>query len=125
MVATRDLTLHQARGGEPNVNTLDRGKRKGIGLDDKQMLPIDGSSQKIDGCDTFGVNKLLPAYKDIYDEGKGLFIANMGHLHKPVTKDDWLTETRTDLFSHHVSHFEYLRENLYPTNSNCGMNCRL
>ena len=26
---------------------------------------------------------------------------SVGHLHKPVTKDNWLTETRTDLFSHH------------------------
>ena len=30
----------------------------------------------------------------------------MGHLHKPVTIDDWETETRTDLFSHHTMKHE-------------------
>jgi hypothetical protein len=43
----------------------------------------------------------MSAYREIYDEGKGIFLANMGHLHKPVTKSNWMTETRTDLFSHH------------------------
>ncbi len=28
------------------------------------------------------------------------------HLHKPVTKDNWFTETKTDLFSHHTMKFE-------------------
>lgn len=27
-------------------------------------------------------------------------MANIGHLHKPVTKNNWYTETRTHLFSH-------------------------
>ena len=27
-------------------------------------------------------------------------MANIGHLHKPVTKFNWATETRTHLFSH-------------------------
>jgi len=107
----------EARGmGESNV-----------GLKIDEILPIDGSSAGISQCDTLGVNKLLSAYKDIFDEGSGVFFANMGlvtiifsifrlqcifphhtcisfalsHLHKPVTKKNWLTETRTDLFSHH------------------------
>lgn len=32
--------------------------------------------------------------------------ARVSHLHKPVTKDNWLTETRTDLFSHHTMKLE-------------------
>lgn len=79
-----------------------RGGANGIGLSMNQILPIDGSSAGISGCNTFGINNMLPALKAIYDEGKGLFFANMGHLHKPVTKDNWMTETRTDLFSHHT-----------------------
>ena len=31
---------------------------------------------------------------------------SVGHLHKPVTKDNWFTETRTDLFSHHTMKHE-------------------
>jgi uncharacterized protein (DUF1501 family) len=78
-----------------------RGGRNGIGLRIDQILAINGTSAGIVGCRTFGVNNLLPAFKDIYDQGKGIFLANMGHLHKPVTPDNWQTETRTDLFSHH------------------------
>ena len=77
-----------------------RGGVKGVGLTLDDMLPIDGSSAGIPGCATMGVHNKLPIYKDIFDEGAGIFFANMGHLHKPVSKDDWMTETRTDLFSH-------------------------
>ncbi len=77
-----------------------RGGDKGIGLTVDEMLPIDGSSANITGCSTMGVHKKLPIYKEIFDEGAGMFIANMGHLHKPVNKDNWITETTTDLFSH-------------------------
>ena len=55
-----------------------RGRGAGIGLGSDDILPIDGSSAGISGCDTLGVNKLLSAYKDIFDEGKGIFFANMG-----------------------------------------------
>ena len=108
-----------------------RGGSEGVGLTIDEILPIDGTSAGIEGCNTFGVNKLMSAYKEIYDEGKGIFLANMGvsnlrrytpccnlnlhppnrwrlvttipsqHLHKPVHKGNWMTETRTDLFSHH------------------------
>jgi hypothetical protein len=71
-----------------------RGGTFGIGLRMDQILPIDGSSAGISGCELFGVNSMLTSFQEIYDEGKGLFLANMGHLHKPVTKDNWMTETR-------------------------------
>ena len=96
-----------------------RGGVEGIGLNISDILTIDGSSAGIDGCNTFGVNKLMSTYKDIYDEGRGIFFANMGHLHKPVTKENWLTETRTDLFSHHTMkkeahHVDAFREGAGP-----------
>ena len=71
-----------------------RGGAGGIGLRMNQILPIDGSTAGISGCSTFGVNSMLTAFKEIFDEGKGVFLANMGHLHKPVKKDNWMTETR-------------------------------
>jgi len=49
-----------------------------VGLKIDEILPIDGSSAGISQCDTLGVNKLLSAYKDIFDEGSGVFFANMG-----------------------------------------------
>ena len=55
-----------------------RGGGDGVGLTADEMLSIDGSSAGIDGCNTFGVNKLMSSYKEIFDEGKGIFLANMG-----------------------------------------------
>ncbi len=56
-----------------------RGKgSSNIGLKAEEILPIDGSSARLSQCSTLGVNKLLSAYKDIFDEGSGVFFANMG-----------------------------------------------
>ncbi len=33
-------------------------------------------------------------------------LLHLSHLHKPVTKENWLRETRTDLFSHHTMRAE-------------------
>lgn len=55
-----------------------RGGAAGVGLTIDDMLTIDGSSAGIEGCSTFGINKLMSSYKEIYDEGKGIFLANMG-----------------------------------------------
>jgi uncharacterized protein (DUF1501 family) len=49
-----------------------------IGLKPEEILPIDGSSAGISQCNTLGVNKLLSAYKDLFDVGSGVFFANMG-----------------------------------------------
>ena len=49
-----------------------------IGLKADEILPIDGSSAGIIECDTLGIHKLLSAYKSIFDEGNGVFFANMG-----------------------------------------------
>lgn len=55
-----------------------RGRGGGIGLKSDQIFDIDGSSAEISGCSNLGVTTLLPAYKDIFNEGKGVFFANMG-----------------------------------------------
>lgn len=55
-----------------------RGRGAGIGLTPEEILNIDGSTAGISGCGTLGVNALLPAYRDIFNEGKGVFFANMG-----------------------------------------------
>ena len=68
----------ESRGGEPN--TVDETSRAGIGLMKTQILAIDGSSQKVENCASFGVNRHIPAYRDIYKEGRGLFFANSESL---------------------------------------------
>ena len=51
-----------------------------IGLRRDEILPINGSSAGISQCDTLGVNQLLSAYQSIFDEGRGVFFANMGYV---------------------------------------------
>ena len=73
------LTPHNDSGCYLYDNYLQaRGGSDGVGLAIDKILPIDGTSAGIDGCKKFGVNKLMSAYKEIYDEGKGIFLANMG-----------------------------------------------
>lgn len=98
-----------------------RGGEAGIGLTLDNILPIDGTSAGIAGCNTFGVNSLFPALKDIYDEGKGMFMANMGHLHQPVTKENWRRETRTDLFSHQSMRAEQHKVDAFKEGDGTGV----
>ena len=51
-------------------------------------------------CSSFGVNKRLDKLADIYNAGDGLFISNIGILTKPVTRENFRTETKAKLFSH-------------------------
>lgn len=53
-----------------------------------EMVPINASKHYPDEqpCETFGLNKQLSAIETIYNDGNGLFIANAGHLTKPVSK---------------------------------------
>lgn len=79
-----------------------RGLHKiGAALHKTHMIPIDASSSD-QNCTMFGLNKLLPIFKTIYDAGHGLFLANTGHLQKPIHKYNYKRETESDLFSHHA-----------------------
>jgi len=74
-------------------------------LDADWMVSLNASSSN-QHCDTFGLHKDLGALKTLYDAKEGMFFANIGHLSKPVTKDNYFTETKTQLFSHSTMMFE-------------------
>ena len=63
------------------------------------MLYLNASSSENQPCDAFGLHKNLESWKDIYDNGDGIFFANTGHLSKPVTPTNW-DQTKGQLFSH-------------------------
>lgn len=46
-------------------------------------------------CESFGVHKKIPIFKEIYEAGHGLFISNMGLLHKSVTESDYHFRTES------------------------------
>ncbi|CAJ1939446.1 unnamed protein product [Cylindrotheca closterium] len=47
--------------------------------------------------------------KELYDDGDAMFFANIGRLDKPMTKADWLQQTRTSLFAHNTQQQELTR----------------
>mmetsp|Transcript_19333 Transcript_19333/g.27328 ORF Transcript_19333/g.27328 Transcript_19333/m.27328 type:complete len:1758 (+) Transcript_19333:76-5349(+) len=72
--------------------------RGSVALTPAQILSIDatGSNQT---CTQFGVNNKVNNLHVAYETDEDcLFFANTGILQKPVTKENWLEETKTPLF---------------------------
>ncbi|KAL3937927.1 MAG: hypothetical protein SGBAC_007063 [Bacillariaceae sp.] len=81
------------------------------------MEPLDASSSANQPCEKFAVHKKLGVMKELYDSGMGLFMANTGHLEKPVTKQNYRAETRAQLFAHNsmqneAAFVDAMRENV-------------
>ena len=68
-------------------------------LTSAKMLELNATSSN-QPCEKFGLHDDLSVLKNAYDSGDAVFFANTGHLSKPVTKDNWFTETQAQLFSH-------------------------
>jgi hypothetical protein len=80
----------------------------GLYLTSNEMTKIDinesSDDQPDQPCSSFGVNSYISRLADIFDDGignkDGLFIANIGHLQKPVNRHNFDAETDAQLFSH-------------------------
>lgn len=68
-------------------------------LADDEMLRLDAIDSN-QPCDRFGLHQNLSVLKSLYDTKRGIFFANIGHLDKPVTKENYFVETNAQLFSH-------------------------
>ena len=73
-----------------------------MGLPNTSLLPIDASSSS-QPCNMFGIHPNMPFLKNLYDEKDASFIAGIGVLTTPVTKNDYNDKTRTTLFAHNTS----------------------
>jgi uncharacterized protein (DUF1501 family) len=96
------LVPHSTCGKLYDSYVAERGR---IALASNEMgLTIDVSTASSDQpnqpCGTFALHPKAGAFRKIYEDNEGIFIANTGHLDRLVTKDDWDQNTRTDLFSH-------------------------
>jgi hypothetical protein len=71
-----------------------------------QLLPINatGSSQ---ACDTYGIHHGMSVLKNLYDQGEASFIAGIGVMTEPVTMEDYIDKTVTQLFAHDKSKCKY------------------
>lgn len=78
--------------------------RGSVGLPKDELLPVDAtSSNQI--CDVFGIHPNLPFLKESFDQKEAIFFAGVGVLSEPVTKDNYLMKTKTQLFAHNTSKF--------------------
>lgn len=62
----------------------------------------------------------LPVLRDLYNDGDMLFFANTGVMSKPVNKDNYYIETKTQLFSHNHMQRETQRLDPYDTSPGTG-----
>ena len=99
------LTPHP--DGCPDLyNEYKRERGNSLYLKENELEKIEATNQP---CSIFGVNKRLKAFADFYKSGEGIFLANIGHLNKPVNRHNFLTETKTQLFSHETMRVSYLK----------------
>jgi len=66
------------------------------------LIDASGSSQP---CDTFGIHPQLTLVKELYDGGNATFLANVGTLVEPLTKDEYLSRSKSipnSLFAHNT-----------------------
>ena len=106
-----------------NEYTHKRGNENSLNLSDMANITIDesASDQPDQPCSAFGVNSAISSLADIYNAGEGLFVANAGHLQKPVNKNNFFTETTTQLFSHHTMREEGFDVDAFNNRDNTGV----
>lgn len=88
-------------------------------INKEKMLPIN-VKPGTQPCDVFGVHPAFSTLKDLYDQGEALFVANMGALVEPITKEDYFAkplvkELPPSLFAHNI--MTRSTQNLHPQNS--------
>jgi len=77
-----------------------RDARGSIALEPNQLLEIDAATSNL-VCEKFGVHYKLPSVRDRFVAKDLAFIANMGILQHPVSKENWRQlHDKTALFAH-------------------------
>jgi hypothetical protein len=76
-----------------------RGAQHAVPLTRLESIYAQGSNQT---CLEYGVNLDFDLLSELYDNKELLFLANTGSLSKPMTRDDWLTESSFQPFAHNI-----------------------
>eukprot|EP00804_Cyclotella_cryptica_P019763 CCRYP_009664-RA/>CCRYP_009664-RA protein AED:0.11 eAED:0.11 QI:135/1/0.94/1/1/1/17/0/2177 len=86
-----------------------------------ELIKIDASTSD-QPCASFGINKNLgQGFADLYNAGEVVFFANIGHLQKPVTANNFLAETKTQLFSHYTMKEESFKVDAFQQRDDTGI----
>jgi hypothetical protein len=100
-----------------------RGDQLSLTEAEMHRIDIDQSleDQPDQPCSSFGVHMNMPRLRDIFDAGDGLFIANIGHLQKSVNRNNFVTDTTAQLFSHHSMKEEGFNVDAFNERDNSGV----
>eukprot|EP00804_Cyclotella_cryptica_P004534 CCRYP_006892-RA/>CCRYP_006892-RA protein AED:0.17 eAED:0.17 QI:494/0.84/0.6/1/0.94/0.9/20/0/2106 len=86
-----------------------------------ELIKVNASTSE-QPCSSFGINKYLgQGFANLYNEGEVIFIANAGHLQKPVTAGNFLAETKTQLFSHYTMKEESFKVDAFKQRDDTGV----
>lgn len=92
--------------------------RGSVGIPKQELLPVNAETSN-QVCDVFGIHPNLPFIKESFDQEQVIFFAGVGVLTEPVSKDNYLMKTKTQLFAHNTSKFlsGFLFTSLFLLNS--------
>jgi len=93
--------------------------RQQVALSKLKLLEIPANSNQV--CESFGVHSNLKNVRQLYLDGDLLFFANTGVLTAPVTKNNYNTVTKTQLFAHDQMQLEIKRIDPSQMQSNTGV----
>ena len=74
----------------------------GLALNQGSLLPITSKTQQV-GTNAFGLHPSVPELQTLFSQNRLAFLANVGTLVKPTTRDEYLANSLTvpsNLFSH-------------------------
>lgn len=78
--------------------------RQGAALNQSQVLQIDVAAGT-QPCRKFGVHPAMPKLKQLYVDRDAMFVANIGAMVEPITKDEYNKKTKRvppSLFAHNI-----------------------
>ena len=110
-------------GGCPDLYDEYEKSRTKLTLKSGDMDKIDPQTDQ--PCTSFGVNNHLTDLTKLYNRGDAVFFASIGHLNKRVDRTNFLTETTTQLFSHHTMREESFKVDAFDSYIGTGVLGRL
>ena len=101
---SHNVLVPHSNCGEKDMFAEYESVREDIALAKNRLLPIDVPA-KNQVCDTFGIHEELSIVRDLYEDEDGLFLANLGVMVEPITKEEYLSGAKAAperLFAHNV-----------------------
>lgn len=96
------IVPHSQCSGPTDLHEEYRTVRGNLKLERSELLNVSVPSGT-QPCDVFGIHPKLPFVRDLYVQGDAAFVANIGPLAEPITRDEWKAGTKrvpVSLFAH-------------------------